>query len=127
MTEIIRVSKVGNNAITGTAPDNLVFSSDYNTLKYYSSGSVVATISGSNGEGSVTHNLGYIPFFTAYVNGLSPSNTWSMCHQTFSDFGAYLYLNAFADATNLYFTWETASASNTVTFYYKIFRNKTYL
>lgn len=121
----LSVSKENINVGTATDPDDLNYSSDYDTLKYYKAGSIQLAYNGSNVSGTVSHGLGYVPFFTAYVNNLSPSNTWSMVPQTFSDFGAYLYLNAYANTANIYFTVETASAVNTATFYYKIFRNDT--
>lgn len=123
MTEIVAVSKPGINVLTASDPDDLQFSSDYNTLKYYSSGTALGTISSTNGERTISHNLGYVPFFTAFTNVLSPTNTYSMLPQTFSDFGAYLYINGYADTANIYLRWETASAAATATFYYKIFRN----
>lgn len=125
MKNKIVVAKSGYNALTETNANNLVYSSDYDTLKYHSTGSVNLTISGGNGETYITHSLGYVPFFAVYVNKLSPSNTWSMCPQTFNDFGFYLYLNAYATSSRIYFRAETASASNTFNFYYKIFRNNT--
>lgn len=121
--QVLRVSKVGKNAATAPYPDDYTYASDFNTLKYYKSGSKLGTISATGGEVSVAHNLGYVPFFVGYVNKLSPVNTWSMCPQTFNDFGVHLYMNTYANTANLYFRWETDSAANTVTFYYQIFRN----
>lgn len=69
----IRVSKPGYNALNETDIDKLVFSSDYNTLKYsLANGSktvnVVTSSSGYyNFQEEITHGLGYKPFFKAYV------------------------------------------------------------
>jgi hypothetical protein len=123
MTKKIIIAKTGFNALTETDPNNLIFSSDYNTLKYYLSGSVELSVDGADASTSITHNLGFVPFFVVYVNTLSPVGTWSMVPQTFNDLGAYLYMFAYADTTKIYFQIETASAVNTMTFYYKIFKN----
>jgi len=125
MSYIMAISKEGINVGTATNPDDLNYSSEYNTLKYYKAGSVVLPYNGSNVEGTVAHNLGYAPFFTAYVNNLSPGNTWSMVPQTFKSGPFYLYMNAYANTANLYFRIETSAAVNTATFYYKIFLNNT--
>ena len=69
----IKVSKVGYNVLTDDNPDHLIFSSDYNTLKYYANGSVNVEVY-FNAEGyysfteEITHGLGYKPFFKAYAN-----------------------------------------------------------
>lgn len=125
MTYKLAASKEGINVGTATNPNDLNYSSDYDTLKYYKAGSVVLAYNGADIEGTVAHNLGYVPFYTAYVNNLSPANTWSMCPQTFKSGPFYLYMNAYANTANLYFRIETAAAANTATFYYKIFLNDT--
>ena len=67
------VSKPPYNALTDTNIDHLQFSSDYNTLKYsMANGSktvnVVTSASGYyNFQEKISHNLGYKPFFKAYV------------------------------------------------------------
>lgn len=74
MAQKIIVSKSGYDAVTDTNPDHLVFSSDYNTLKYsLSNGSITLNVDTSNSgeyrvEREITHGLGYRPFFKAYVN-----------------------------------------------------------
>jgi hypothetical protein len=125
MNNKLLIAKPGFNALTEADPNNFIFHSDYGTLKYHISGSADLFIDGANAETNITHGLGYIPFFVVYANKLSPSNTWSMCPQTFFDAGAYLYLNAYADSDKIYFRAETASASNTINFYYKVFKNST--
>jgi len=127
MTKKIVITKAGYDATTETNVDNQVFNSDYDTLKYYSSGYVDVTVSGSDAEQTVTHNLGYIPFFIAFVNyyaGAS-ANNFNMVPGTFSDVGVYDTAQAYADSTKLYFKVFTNSASLTFRFYYKIFRNNT--
>src|SRR3990167_2411611 len=67
----IKIAKDGYNAITEQDPNNLKFSSDYNTFKYDISGSdsyTIVTGSTSGEHTIVTHNLGYIPFFVVFSN-----------------------------------------------------------
>lgn len=129
MAQKIRVSKAGFNAITETAPDNLIFSSDYNTFKYYAEGLVTITIT-VGGAGSyesttnVAHNLGYRPMFM--VEGRTE----------FATAGRYVVLplgnhfsenvEAYCDTTNLtfYVNWGFSGAGSvTAKFYYKLFKN----
>jgi len=127
MTQKIVIAKPGYNAITETNADNLVFSSDYDTLKYHASGTVSLSVSGSDKETSITHGLGYIPFFVVYVNNFASasSSNFSMVPAVFSGFPAlYATANAYADSSKIYFKFETNTASATYTFYYKIFRNR---
>lgn len=80
MTQKIVVSKAGYNVLTETDIDNLVFSSDYNTLKYSLANGTKSVVVSNNtlGEFSfqeeITHGLGYKPFFKAYAYyvGYSP-------------------------------------------------------
>ena len=128
MTQIIRVSKVGINAVTGTAPDDLAFSSDYNTLKYHLSGTMDLTnVSDGTVNGTVAHNLGYTPFFTAYVNryaGAVDPNLYNMCPGTFKDINSHKYSQSYVDTNNLYFTIVGSNTGiATYTFRYFIFRN----
>jgi hypothetical protein len=72
MTYKIAISKENYNVLSESNPNNLIFSSDFNTLKYYASGSRTVNISAGEGEAYlgyevITHGLGYNPFFIAYV------------------------------------------------------------
>lgn len=125
MSYKLRVSKPNKNVLTETSLDNIVYDSDYDTLKYYSAGTVTLNVNGSSKHGTVSHSLGYKPFFVTYVDKLSPTDTWSMCPQTFNDGFTYLYASSYADSNKIYFDIETNAATNTFNFYYKIFRNDT--
>lgn len=126
MSKKIVISKSGYNALTETDSNNLIYSSDYDSLKYHSSGTVDVAVSGANAEGSVTHSLGYIPFFVVYVNRFSGASAlrFNMCPGTFSSMFGTTIASAYADSTKLYFRVETSSATATYNFYYKIFRNR---
>lgn len=123
MTQKIVISKPTYNALTETNPDNLIFSSDYDSLKYYVEGTTDLVVAGADAETNITHSLGYIPFFIVYVNYVPLSTDYSTVPFYFADAGSYTHVNAYADTTKLYFTVKTNSASGTLTFKYKIFRN----
>lgn len=143
MTQKIKISKPNYNVLTETGPDNLIFSSDYNTLKYYINGNTTLTVnyadyylSDSDGlgtwyyhrkTGTVAHNLGYKPFFAVFTESLT--GKYSMCPFIFSDAGAYIYVQAYVDATNLHLVIEmrnqSSSGSTSGGFYYKLFKNNT--
>ena len=126
MTNKIVVAKPGFDAKTETDPNNLNYSSDYDSLKYYASGSASLTPNGVDIETSVAHNLGYIPFFIAYVHTITSTTKYSMCPFTFSDAGFYATICVYADATKLYFKifTNTFTGIYTFTFQYKIFLNR---
>jgi hypothetical protein len=124
MTQKIVISKAGYDAGTVTDVANIIYSSDYDTLKYYTSGSISVTTSGTHNEGTIAHNLGYIPFFVAFASGVTPEGYYAMIPQMFADAGDAAYVTAYADNTNLYFRIET-NMSVTANYYYKIFRNDT--
>ena len=122
------VSKPGFNVLTETGPDNLVFSSDYNTLKYYLSGSYVMTAS-VNTEVTIAHNLGYTPFFVAFTdavatNPIGIANTYSLIEYADLVGGVFVATRAYVDSTNLYLSANIGfSTSYTIHWYYKIFKN----
>jgi hypothetical protein len=127
MAQVIRVSKEGINVGTASSANDFVYLSDYNTLKYYTSGTINVVAAGTTAEGTVSHGLGYYPFFVAYVNKfVSPidATLFSMCPGTFKGFPAnYTFANAYASTASLFFQLNTNSASGTWTFKYFIFRN----
>jgi len=145
MTQKIQVSKAGYSALTETDPNNLIFSSDYNTLKYHSSGEKIVTVDYSNFVrsykwdppiaatwyvhsvvDSVTHGLGYVPYFIVYV--ISYDSNYSMAPFLFADSGYSTFVQAYADNDKIYFKADIINQTNSGTinrnFYYKIFKNK---
>ncbi len=124
MGQKIRISKLGFNVLTETDLDNIIYDSDYDTLKYYTSGSVNVVTTGSSIEVSVAHNLGYIPYFTAYVTNVNtPTTIYHMCPGKYDDIPGYIDADVYADSTNLYFKIHTNFVSDTFNFRYFIFRN----
>jgi hypothetical protein len=130
MSQKVIVSKVGVDSGTVTNPDDMVFSSDYNTLKYDISGTSALTWGTSDVEftvrGTVTHGLGYYPFFTANYNyPLISTTSWYPMPYSVSDGFVYGYYFVYAGTNNLIFTVTRSSAGvpGTINFAYKIFKN----
>lgn len=123
----IAVSKSRFNVLTETDPNNLIFSSDYNTLKYDIAGTLSFSMGGSGSQyyensSEITHNLGYVPFFwaegrlsgyTAGVYDILPTGLWE-----------YSNIEVYADTTKIY-CYAQIFLTSAVTFYYyyKIFKN----
>lgn len=130
MAQKIQISKAGINAGTATDPDDLTFSSDYNTLKYNVDGSVVFTLSGTNpfvSRGTVTHGLGYYPAHMIYTDaglGFSPKRHFPLGY-SFGDAGAYFHVFGYMGTNNLVIEIQSSGVFGTVTVnnYYKIFKN----
>jgi len=129
MSQKIQISKAGIDAGTATAPNDLIFSSDYNTLKYHQSGSIAVGWAGDTSaavEGTVNHNLGYYPFFTAFVEEVNGTQFYHVPYSMSEWYGAISFFT-YATADDLIFRAELSSAygidAGTVRFYYKIFRN----
>lgn len=129
MTDKLVISKPGYNALTETDPNNLIFSSDYNTFKYSTSGSDSYTITAGETSGEhtiVTHNLGYIPFFVVYANDApSYATRWYSLPFSFADAGVYDHRFVYATTTALVFRFENSGFGIDIdlSFYYKIFKN----
>jgi len=121
----IQISKENNHVRAVYDPNQIIYSSDYDTLKYHRSGVQDVTVAGATVEVTLAHGLGYTPFYTAYVNYFvaASATNFSMCPATFVSGPFYTFASCYADATNLYFRVETNSAAVTYNFYYKIFRN----
>lgn len=129
MSQKIVISKSAFNVLTETDARNLVFSSDYASLKYYVEGSV--NVSGGDGVTTVevNHSLGYIPFFAAYIGVLGvggDTDDYCMVPFIFASGASSFIGSCWADANKLYFQIEhDLGTTPSATFYYKIFRNST--
>lgn len=123
------IAKPGFDASVETNPDNLIFSSDYNTLKYFMSGNDSLSINGNGSlqyaEKVIAHNLGYIPFFVCFINNGSEYFLAPRIESTIAP-NTTLHANAYADATNLYLTlkidWASPQVAS-INYAYKIFKN----
>jgi hypothetical protein len=123
------VAKPGYNALTETDPDNLIFSSDYNTFKYYLNGSFTVYIPASASVIAqenviVTHGLGYIPFFVAYMKESGLERYYSLPY-SWADAGYYFHHFCYATTTQLILRTEASGLLAGIEFpvWYKIFKN----
>lgn len=129
---LLRVSKEGYNALTETDPNNYVFLSGYNTLKYLPSGAgnqsitIVGDTTLKSTEVTVAHNLGYVPYFTCFVDDFInfPNSRFALAPFRNQTLTTIRKSEVYADSTNLYLKMFNQSA-NTYTgrFYYKIYKN----
>lgn len=133
MTQVIRVSKTGINVGTATDPDDLTYSSEYNTLKYHLGGtarlsiSTVSAFGSTTARGTINHSLGYYPYFILYVrNGVSGNFNPNGITDVGS--GAATYISGYIGTASLvcFLTVESFLSplgAYTADFNYKIFRN----
>lgn len=126
MTYKLAISKSGYNVLTETNPNNFVFSSEYNTLKYLTTGTASITFSTADkfGDGygkiiSITHNAGYYPYVEVYVQDWDGNFVIPMRRTGASFFYQHF---VYVTTTNLYFGIKVSSAfSGTLTAYYNYF------
>lgn len=118
------IAKSGFNVLTEPDLNNYVFSSDFNTLKYYASGQIRLN-GGGNDYQSIFHGLGYVPFFIINVQTSINANLYGLIPYSNSVIPSGTDGYAYADANYLYFRTITHGGGNVpnLTFYYKIFKN----
>jgi predicted Zn-dependent protease len=145
MSNKVVIAKPGFNALTETDPNNLVFSSDYNTLKYaiLATDSLVVDFSqyyysevifgGTRYYHrkvlEITHNLGYIPFFIGYLLDYPSSGSDAQLPVYNADAFNFAQVQCYADATKLYFVYYAAilggnSGIISLPVKYRIFKNR---
>jgi len=130
MSQKIQISKAGISAGTATNPDDLTFSSDYNTLKYNISGSLVMSVTGGSPfvqRGTVAHGLGYYPAHIVYTDAglnFTPRRNFPLGY-SFADAGVYFNVFSYMGTNNLVIEVQSSGVFGTVTVnnYYKIFKN----
>jgi hypothetical protein len=136
MSYKLLITKPGYNALTETNPNNQIFNSDYNTLKYYLWGSVRinGTWTTNPGDGvktfttSVYHGLGYVPFFIAFVNVAGAGYNIIPIYDGVMVRGSKI-ASVWADSNYLYFDVQLRPGISSytwnydVTFYHRIFKN----
>lgn len=131
MSKRIIVTKPGISANEVNDARDLTFDSDLESLKYYKEGSVGVSGGAGTTVQEVTHGLGYIPVFAAYIGPLQEggdTNDYSMVPFVFASGLDFFFGSCWADANKLYFQIVHDFGSTlSVTFYYKIFKNNTTL
>jgi hypothetical protein len=128
MSNKIIISKSNRNALTETDPNKLVFSSDYGSLKYYRSGSIILNWvdDGTLYTKTVAHGLGYVPFFIAYVQFAGSTTLHAVTPDNQQTVAGRNYRNVYADKDNIIFAVQQSQGtglSHSIGFYYKIFKN----
>lgn len=105
----MRVALPGYDALTDTNPDHFALNSDENwvLIKEKMRGTVSVN---ANSNATITHNLGYVPFFSVYAD-----REWITGYNIYSSFQAY------ATTTTLVMRNNSASAK---TFAYYIFYDR---
>ncbi len=125
----MKISKPGKDVLKTNMPDDLIFSSEYGTLKYFISDTItISTVIDELEDiniGSYTHNLGFYPYYESYV--LNWDGKWQpvpIIHTGASTFTIY---NVYATKTQLLFRVKwiayTIGSTQTATFKFFIFRN----
>lgn len=129
---LIRVAKSGFSALTERDPNNYRFLSGYNTLKYLPTGvgnqsiTIVGDTTLKSTEITVPHNLGYVPYFTCFVDDfVSFANTrFALAPFRNETLTLLRKSEVYADSTNLYIKmFNKSSSTYTGKFYYKIYKN----
>lgn len=95
----LKIAKSGINVLKTQEPYDLIFSSSYGTLKYYTKQTITTSFDASTADiactGSYSHNLGYYPYCEVFVDvytGSTPSGTYQYC--PFNGAGATVFYSA---------------------------------
>lgn len=130
----IKKSKLGYNVLLTNEPNELNFTSAYDTLKYYYAGYLTVSLSVEGGNNAETtaafnHDLGYFPFHVAYIKSSSGSVYYPQSYVNLGS-GAIVYETTYITKNQivLYMRIENNPGEPTVDetayCYFKIFRNK---
>lgn len=126
------IAKSGYNALTETNPNNIVFDSQFKTMKYALEGNVTVNIPGAANPNAyettlVTHNLGYYPYFQCFGQDTDFPNNRYIMPINFSDAGYEQHNSVFATKTALIFraennsTFGGSSSAYSLKIFYKIY------
>lgn len=126
------IAKTGYNALTETNPNNIVFDSQFKTMKYSLEGDVTVNIPGAAYPAVyettlVTHNLGYYPFFQCFGHDTTAPGFTYMMPINFADAGFERYDSVYATTTALIFRSEVnsiyggSSGAYSLKIFYKIY------
>ena len=123
----VALSKPTYPVIGETDPRNLIFSTEYGTLKYEAKSSIILTLEDSSFGDSIpfTHNLGYVPFVEVYMG--NPGGDYEYCPVNGSG-ATVLWSSTFrVTTTQIIFSVESTGFFNDTdfTFLFFIFKNDT--
>lgn len=129
----LKIAKLGYDAISEEDPDNLIFSSDYETLKYYASGTINHAVNEADNtlyqtKSFVSHDLGYYPFFEVYVKdelmtGWQPVGRWQAGAGQYRTFYSYVTTAKLFVVVAGYTGSGGGGDAYTAVFKYKIYKN----
>lgn len=134
MAYVFKISKPSYNVLTTTNPNELIYSSEYDTFKDYLEGTADLYIDNTapNDSVTITHNLGYIPYFTATcIPDFGTYANKGMLMPFAADIGsAHLIAQVYATTTTLVCTFDAEGGSSGiysggVTINYKLYKNNT--
>lgn len=117
----LKVSKEGEDVYTA-ANDQLVFNSDNNVFKIVKTDTVTLPLDYSDGSTTWTipHNLGFVPTYEVYLlygstrYQLPFINSFVVGTPPSADVVPSVIVNASADSTNLYITWNEGGSTGVV-------------
>ena len=122
----IALAKPTHSVIGETDPRNIIFSSDYGTLKYYATGTFSIYIDGdlcgnleSVGWNTVNHNLGYYPFIEIYVG--NPIGSYEYCPTKSGGASTYWDIDYIITTTYFRVYVSIGGFGTQPTFYFKYF------
>jgi len=133
----MKISKPGIDVLRTNMPNDLIFSSQYNTLKYFMEGqlrtSIVQTVDGFDivtVTVAVNHNLNYFPFHISYVGpSWTGPNSQPQAYVNLGS-GAAVYITTFITKKQLIlslsyenFTPDPQSVDTKAACDYKIYKN----
>jgi hypothetical protein len=126
----IKVGKDGVDVTKTNDPHKLKFSSQFNTLKYYLTGTAKIQISASafsnySSSGYIEHNLNYYPFALVYAKS-DLANDYLPLGFYQAGSGAYQQFYYYITTTRIYLVvegWTTIDVEYGIDYYIKIFKN----
>lgn len=128
----LRIGKAGVDVTLELDPNSYKFLL-FNTLKYLPSGAgnqsitIVGDGTFKTTELTIAHNLGYVPYFTCFVDDFVsfPNSRYALAPYRNETLTMIRKSEVYADSTNLYLKMFNQSLNTyTSKFYYKIYRNK---
>lgn len=128
---LLRIAKADIDASVALEPNDYTFLSGFNTLKYFLEGNrsinIVGDTTFKTTEVSISHGLGYVPYFTCFVDDFVayPNSRYALAPYRNETLISVRKSEVYADSSNLYLKMFNQSSSNfTAKFYYKVYRNK---
>lgn len=118
---LLRIAKPGINVLKNTDPTNLIFSSEYGTLKYFTKQNINISFDAStldiSAKGQYAHNLGYYPYAEVFVRvytGSTPTGNYEYCPFFGSGATVAYSANVKIDKTNITVYGEISGVSSSV-------------